>query len=74
MWKAYYRILVEGKLDSSWDAWFSGWHISHPDPETTLLHSGPIDQAALYGVIRKICDLNLPILELNCKDRYGKYK
>jgi hypothetical protein len=62
-----YQIGVRGRLDASWSAWFDGMMLgtgTGPDgtPVTTL--TGPLDQAALHGVLRRIRDLGLPLLEV----------
>ena len=62
---AYYRIRVKGHLDPTWSAWFDGLRMTHDvDGDTTL--AGPvIDQAALYGLLRKARDLGLTLLAVN---------
>ncbi len=64
MTKVIYEIRVEGQLDPERTSWFDGLAITHtPDGETIL--SGPIvDQAALHGVLLKIRDLGLSLLEV----------
>ncbi len=57
----YYRIKLKGHLDKQWTDWFEGLTITYED-DTTIL-TGPIaDQAALYGLLIRIRDLNLPLL------------
>jgi hypothetical protein len=64
-----YRIVVRGQLDSSWTEWFDGMTITtSPDeagnPLSTL--AGPLpDQAALYGIIARLRDLGLTLLEIH---------
>jgi hypothetical protein len=59
-----YYIRVQGLLDSERTNWFDGLAITHSTDNETLL-SGPLsDQAALYGVLLKIRDLGLPLLEV----------
>jgi hypothetical protein len=60
-----YHIRVKGHLDLHWSDWFDGLTISHEiNGETTL--SGPVvDQAALYGLLLKIHNLNLTLLAVN---------
>lgn len=57
-----YEIRVKGQINSQWAAWFDGLQIkTHADGQSSL--SGPIvDQAALYGVLKKVRDLGLPLL------------
>lgn len=59
-----YQIRVKGHLAPCWSDWFDGLIMIHePNGETIL--AGPIlDQAALYGVLLKIRDLNLPLLSV----------
>ena len=60
-----YVIRVKGHLDPFWQAWFENLVITHDGDGTTLL-SGPIrDQAALYGILFKMRDLGLTLLELS---------
>lgn len=60
-----YEIRVEGHLADRWSDWFEGLAIrSDPNGETTL--TGPLtDQAALYGVLTKIHNLNLILVSVN---------
>src|SRR6266571_3520 len=60
-----YVIRVKGHLDTFWQEWFENLSITHERDGTTLL-SGPIkDQAALYGILFKMRDLGLTLLELS---------
>ena len=60
-----YVIRVKGHLDPFWQDWFENLLITHDEDGTTLL-SGPIrDQAALYGILCKMRDLGLTLLELS---------
>jgi hypothetical protein len=60
-----YEIRVDGHLAVSWSDWFEGLEI-HNDPngETTLTGL-LIDQAALFGVLNKIHDLNLILISVS---------
>ena len=59
-----YILRVKGHLDPFWQDWFENLTITHESDGTTLL-SGPIsDQAALYGILFKMLNLGLPLLEL----------
>jgi hypothetical protein len=59
-----YEIHVEGHLTDSWSDWFEGLAIhQEPNGETTL--SGSLaDQAALFGVLTKIHNLNLILISV----------
>ena len=64
----HYQIRVNGVLDSSWSAWFDGLQITSDDRGETAI-AGPIaDQAALHGLLAKIRDLGLELLEVRRTD------
>jgi hypothetical protein len=59
-----YEIRIEGHLGSSWTSWFEGMAIRHEESGETVL-SGPLpDEPALHGVLAKIRDLGLPLVEV----------
>ena len=61
-----YQIRVKGHLGRQWSDWFEGMSITLEDNGETLL-SGPVaDQAALYGLLRKVRDLGMPLLAVMC--------
>jgi hypothetical protein len=63
---ALYEIRVQGHLNSSWAHWFDGLVITLEENGETLL-SGPVaDQSALYGLLRKVRNMGLPLLSVNC--------
>jgi hypothetical protein len=60
-----YQIRIEGHLDAQWTDWFSGLAITLEEDGNTLL-TGPIaDQAALFGLLKKVRDLGMPLISLN---------
>ena len=67
---ATYSIRVVGYLDENWSAHLGGLKIVSSSPErkrevSTL--SGPIiDQAALFGVLKALYDMRLPLLSVEC--------
>jgi hypothetical protein len=61
----FYEIRIEGHLDGQWVDWFDGMSITLEEDGTTLL-SGPVpDQPALYGLLRRVRDLGLPLVAVN---------
>ena len=60
----HYQIKVKGQLDPRWSEWFEGLTISHEADGSTLLAGPVVDQAALYGILLKLHDLNLPLLSV----------
>ncbi len=61
---AIYQIKIKGHLDLRWSDWFDGLVISHLPGGVTLLTGPVVDQAALFGLLLKIRDLNLTLLSL----------
>lgn len=59
-----YHIQVQGHLTDDWSDWFAGLRMNRLSPTDTLL-SGPLDQAALHGVLARIRDLNLTLIAVN---------
>jgi hypothetical protein len=59
-----YQIRVESHLDSAWTDWFEGLTITWEENGNTLLTGPVVDQAALYGLLKKVRDLGLPLLSL----------
>ncbi len=57
-----YQIRLKGHLGQQWTAWFDGLTITLEANGDTLLTGLVIDQAALYGLLRKVRDLGLPLL------------
>ena len=61
----FYRIRIEGRLSAQWQDWFDGMSVTLEADGTTLL-SGPVpDQHALYGLLRKVRDLGLPLISVH---------
>jgi hypothetical protein len=59
-----YQIRISGHLDSQWTDWFDGLSITLEENGDTLF-SGPVtDQAALYGLLRKVRDLGMPLVSV----------
>ena len=57
-----YEICVEGHLADRWSDWFDGLAI-HTAPNGETMLSGLLtDQAALFGVLAKIHNLNLTLI------------
>ena len=61
----FYQIRIEGHLDDQWTDWFSGLSVSLEENGDTLLTGQVVDQAALYGLLKKVRDLGLPLVSVN---------
>ena len=60
---AGYEIRVEGVLDQRWAAWFEDLEIASDRNQTVI--SGPVaDQAALHGLLNRVCDLGLVLVSV----------
>ena len=59
-----YQIRIQGHLGHQWTDWFGGLTIDLVENGDTLL-TGPVtDQAALFGLLRKVRDLGMPLLSV----------
>lgn len=59
-----YQIRLKGHLGRQWTDWFGGLTLTLEANGDTLL-TGPVaDQAALHGLLRKVRDLGLPLVEV----------
>jgi len=61
----FYEICIGGRLDSSWSDWFEGLDVKACGENWTMLCGRVADQAALLGILNKLCRLNLPLVSVN---------
>ena len=61
-------IRIKGHLDPSWQEWLEGLQIVHEEHGTSLLTGVLKDQAALFGVLKRIDHLSLTLLSLESSD------
>jgi len=61
----HYQIRIKGHLDEQWADWFGGLRVTLKEDGDTLLTGPVIDQAALYGLLRKVSDLGMSLLSVN---------
>jgi hypothetical protein len=59
-----YEIRLRGRLDQRWASWFDGLTVSSDADGTTLIRGRVADQAALHGLLNRLRDLGLPLLEV----------
>jgi hypothetical protein len=63
-----YQIRIKGHLVDEWMDWFGGMTITLEENGDTLL-TGPVaDQAALYGLLRRLRDLGMQLVSINRVD------
>jgi hypothetical protein len=58
-----YEIRIKGHLDTLRAAWFEGLTVIREEDGSTLL-TGRVDQAALFGLLRKVRDLGMPLVSV----------
>jgi hypothetical protein len=66
-WPAWYEVRVAESLEDRWQQWFLDLDLAPaPDPSRpgTLLRGRLRDQAALFGALARVRDLNLTLLEV----------
>jgi hypothetical protein len=60
-----YEIRIKGHLGSQWTDWFEDLTLTLEEDGDTLLTGLMTDQAALYGLLKKVRDLGMPLLSVN---------
>ncbi|MEM8533037.1 MAG: hypothetical protein AAGF95_19485 [Chloroflexota bacterium] len=65
------EIRVKGHLDNRWANWFEGMTITLEDNGSTLLTGPVVDQAALHGLLKKVRDLGIALVSVNCAKSSG---
>ena len=58
------EIIIKGRIDSHWSEWLGGLEIAHIKQDRTQLSGSIIDQAALYGILIKLRDLDLNLVSV----------
>lgn len=59
-----YQIRLAGHLSPQWTDWFDGFAITLEDDGCTQLTGAIADQSALYGLLKKVRDLGMPLLSV----------
>jgi hypothetical protein len=58
-----YQIRIKGRLDQSWSSWFDNMSLTFEKGETSI--TGAVtDQAALHGLLAKVRDLGLTLINV----------
>ena len=60
-----YAIRIKGHLDDRWADRFEGLTITLEEDGDTLLTGLVADQAALYGLLKKVRDLGMPLVSVS---------
>jgi hypothetical protein len=60
------EIRVKGHLSSQWSDWFDGLEIENRSDGHAVLSGYLPDQPALYGVLKRMSNLGLALVSLQC--------
>jgi len=60
-----YQIRIKGHLGQQRMDWFEGLNVTLEKDGNTLLRGSVVDQSALYGILKRIRDLGLPLLSVS---------
>ena len=60
-----YQIRIKDHLSREWADWFGGLTVTLEENGDTLLTGPVIDQAALYGLLKKVRDLGMALVSVN---------
>ena len=63
-----YQIRLKGHLDDRWADWFGCLTITLEENGGTVLTGPVVDQAALFGLLKKVRDLGMPLISIQCAD------
>ena len=66
-----YQIKVPGHLDERWAEWAGGMTITvanEGDGSPFPILTGPFDQTAMQGLLRRLYSLGLPLISVICVD------
>lgn len=63
-----YEIKIKGHLSQQWEDWFGGVTAAPDEEGNTVLTCPVIDQAQLYGLLRKVRDLGVPLISVTRLD------
>jgi hypothetical protein len=61
----HYEIRIQGHLDHQWADWFGVLMVKLEDNGDTVLTGTVADQSALYGLLKKVRDLGMPLISVN---------
>jgi len=59
-----YEIRIHGHLDDRWTGWFEGLTLTLEQNGDTLISGQVIDQAALFGLLRKVRDTGMLLVSV----------
>jgi len=63
-----YVVRVDGHLDDHWSGWLGEPDITRDDDGTTVITVSVADQAQLHGVLARLRDIGVVLIELRVTD------
>lgn len=60
-----YEIRVRGELGAGWEGWFDALQVTPAFAGDTVLRGEVADQAALFGLLRRVRDCGLALVSVN---------
>ena len=63
------KVRVEGRIGDSWSSRFEGMAIDHEESGEAVLSGTLVDKTVLHGVLMKIGDLGLPLVEVRREEQ-----
>ncbi len=60
-----YEICIGAQLGPGWSEWLEDLEMQPCGKNRTILRGRIADQAALLGILNKLCRLNLPLISVN---------
>ncbi len=63
-----YEFKLMGELNGHWTKWFGPEFSASTIEGNTILTGSVMDQSALHGLLKKIRDLGMTLLSVNCLD------
>jgi hypothetical protein len=61
----FYEIRIKGHLGEQWTDWFEGMTITREENGSTRITGPVVDQAGLYGLLKKVRDVGMTLLSVN---------
>ncbi len=59
-----YQIRAKGQLENDWEEYFHPFSLTNLADGTLVIEGTPVDQSALFGVLSKLFQLNLPLVSI----------
>jgi hypothetical protein len=63
------EVRVKGRIEQRWLDWFADLAISTPSSDETVLVGDLPDQAALYGLLARLRDLQFELRSVTCCEK-----